>query len=458
MRRPAITSGSDRIKRAALILILACAAFLRLYRITDLPPGLYRDEAANGVDARQGFALFFPANNGREGLFIDVQRVFVTALGSEPWVLRLPAALFGILTVGAVYLLGAEIFGDEVGLLAAFFLATSFWHINFSRIGLRAIAAPCFLTWALYLLLTGLRRGRQWLVVAAGLIYGLGFYTYLAYRATPLLLAFVLWQSSRADPLVRAGPPGPAPARSAGIFAIVAALTVAPLALYFLTHPAAFAQYPARISVLRHPHPAWEIVLNLWRTARMFFLHGDPNWRHNVAWRAELYWPVAALFAAGVVLPFKNRAIPLLWLLVAAIPVILADDVMPHALRSLLMTPAVFLLAGVAAREVWTRLRIPTVAVAAVALWLCWEPYHTYFDVWARDPNVAAAFDIESVGLAQRIRQTPGEKVVLVPAANPMLAEPVKFLAGDKNVRYLTADVEKPQLAEDEHKDSVPWP
>jgi hypothetical protein len=115
----------------------------------------------------------------------------------------------------------------------------SFWHVNFSRIGLRAIAAPCFLTWSMYLLLGGVRKARLGLVLLAGAAYGLGFYTYIAYR----------------------------------------------LAIYFARHPGTFWGRTGQVSVLRNARPALEVVLNVWRTARMFFRHGDFIWRHNVAWR-----------------------------------------------------------------------------------------------------------------------------------------------------------------------------
>ena len=71
--------------------------------------------------------------------------------------MRLPAAVAGVLTVPGLYLLVGALFGDEAGLLSAFLLATSFWHINFSRIGLRAILAPLFLTWAIYLLIKAIK-------------------------------------------------------------------------------------------------------------------------------------------------------------------------------------------------------------------------------------------------------------------------------------------------------------
>jgi hypothetical protein len=45
------------------------------------------------------FEVFYPENGGREGLYINIAAGFVRWLGNEPWVLRLPAAIFGWLTV-----------------------------------------------------------------------------------------------------------------------------------------------------------------------------------------------------------------------------------------------------------------------------------------------------------------------------------------------------------------------
>jgi hypothetical protein len=57
---------------AAFVAIVALGAFLRFYLITDLPPGLYRDEAMNGNNAIEAihtgeFNAFYPENHGREG-------------------------------------------------------------------------------------------------------------------------------------------------------------------------------------------------------------------------------------------------------------------------------------------------------------------------------------------------------------------------------------------------------
>src|SRR3990167_4438131 len=127
-----------------LLLVLIIAGFLRLYHITTVPPGLYPDEAMNGNNALQAFSVgdfsaqgarlpdgqgpvsgwkvFYPENNGREGLFINIQALFLKFFGvNEPWVLRLPSAIFGILTVLGIYFLSREMFSVRVGLLSAFF-------------------------------------------------------------------------------------------------------------------------------------------------------------------------------------------------------------------------------------------------------------------------------------------------------------------------------------------------
>ena len=51
------------------------------------------------------------------------------------------AALIAIATVSTI--VAAELTGDRrLGLLAAAFLAVSYWHVHFSRYGIRAILAP----------------------------------------------------------------------------------------------------------------------------------------------------------------------------------------------------------------------------------------------------------------------------------------------------------------------------
>ena len=253
-----------------------------------------------------------------------------------------------------------------------------------SRIGLRAIAAPCFLTWALYLL-----HRRRW--ATAGVIYGLGFHTYTAYRVTPLVFIPLRRLLSRD--------------RKGGVLFLVAALLlITPLAIYFIQHPGAVSGHTAQLSILSTPHPAAEFLRNVWRTARMFFIKGDYNWRHNIAWRAELYWPVAILFALGFVAAAIRRTredkLIVTWLIAGALPAIFSNEGVPHALRSVLCIPPACILAAIGGTALYSRLAVALprralmAGTAAGMVLLAWEPYHSYFVVWARDPNVPPAFDV----------------------------------------------------------------
>src|ERR1043165_10076706 len=106
-----------------LLVILTAGAFLRFYRIGGLPPGLYRDEGYYGLDAlnvlRGHPAVFFAANNGREGLFIYLLAASITLLGRTPEALRIVSALTGTLTIVAIYAVGRNLFSQRIGLLSA---------------------------------------------------------------------------------------------------------------------------------------------------------------------------------------------------------------------------------------------------------------------------------------------------------------------------------------------------
>ena len=153
-----------------LILILAIAAFFRFYKLTEVPPGLYPDVAINGNDAAtalasHNFRIFYPENNGREGLFINAIAVGFAFFGISVWSIKIVAAIIGFLTVLGLYLMLKELFRGKkqsnlIALLSSFFLAASFWHILFSRIGFRAIMVPFFLVWGFYCLFKAMRMMR----------------------------------------------------------------------------------------------------------------------------------------------------------------------------------------------------------------------------------------------------------------------------------------------------------
>lgn len=231
--------------------IIALASFFRLWQIQSIPPGFYSDEAMYANNALEvletgDFKWFYPENNGREGLWINILAPFLAVFGNEPWVPRSVAAIFGILTIIGLYFLTKELFkSDRIALLASFLMATSFWHINFSRIGFRAILAPFFLVWSFYFLWKTINKSEfraSCLTILSGLLFGLGFHTYISYRVAPLLLIIPFILMWRSGPEVDASHHyGAGRKNLILIFLIFAFIAALPIGIYFLQNPQDFS-------------------------------------------------------------------------------------------------------------------------------------------------------------------------------------------------------------------------
>jgi len=421
-------------KRAAfpiLLFILVLGAFFRFYLLTKIPLGLYPDEAMNGNNALEAiatraFKIFYPENNGREGLFINLQALSLWLFGKEPWALRLVSAIFGTLTIGGIYLLTRELFpnknpdfkaqgskqiidshdknakkfrrwvggfwlarGEVIALLSSFFLASSFWHINFSRIGFRAITVPFFATYGLYFLLKGLRRGKIFDLVYAGIFVGLGFYTYIAFRFMPFVIALpLLWylrQWLKHDPNIQMAPELSASSQMAPelfqasqtpsqhplhlgdkfksfgslscapcailLFLFVTFITALPIGWYFLQNPHDFFGRATEVSIFSAESPFREFIISNFKTLGMFFVPGggDCNQRHNI--NCQPFLGIGILGFIGALSLWqkggrKEFIFLLVWIFFMSLPATLTREGLPHALRSIGMIPPLTILEG----------------------------------------------------------------------------------------------------------------
>src|SRR3989338_7086947 len=380
----------------AFFIILLCV-FFRFHWITDFPLGLYPDEAMNGSNALEAietgvFKIFYPENNGREGLFINIQALSVWYFGNTPWALRAVSAAFGSLTVFGILLLSYEIVlilapprgasangftsplffirkKEILPILASFFVATSFWHINFSRIGFRAILVPFLSAFGMYFLLKGFRRGKILDFVWAGIFIGLGFHTYIAFRLMPLVIALpILWYGARwfwearnskfeiRNNVQNSNATKYCTPCVIALFLLVTFVTALPIVYYFLKHPGDLIGRTGQVSVFAASSPAYEFAKSNLATFGMFFARGDCNARHNLPCAPELNPIAGFFFAFGIMASIRalwrsrGRSFPhlmlLWWALVMSLPATLSREGLPHALRAIGMIPPVFVLAG----------------------------------------------------------------------------------------------------------------
>ncbi len=317
------------------LLILLVAMGLRLYRLPNQPLGLHYDEAANGILAGEIASsaerpIFIPAYTGKEVLFFYWSALWMNLLGITPLALRMSAALVGVATVAATIWAVRELLHDQrdapwIALVAAAFVATSFWHLILSRYGFRAITQPLLQALTVAALWRGLRRDENGWLLVAGLFCGLTAYTYLAARAFPVPLAAALLTLLVADADRRRERLG-----QMALVVGVAALVLAPLARYWLTHPGSFS---TRMEQVAADNQA-ETWAGIRASLQMFFIKGDPTIRFNLPHR-PLFDPLTAgLFLAGLAI--------LVWMIFAPST---RDATRRKGSHHLLLAARVFLLA-----------------------------------------------------------------------------------------------------------------
>ena len=338
------------------------AAVLRMVALGRLPPGLYHDEAYNGLDALQVLAghrsIYFAANYGREPLYIYLTALPIYLLGRTPAAVRLAAAITGTLTIPAATLWARSWFGRRVGLLTGAVLSVTLWHVHLSRVAFRAVTLPLVTALALWAGASAW-RSRSWSGwLVAGLAYGACFYTYLPARFTLLVLAawlgVLLW-SGRARRLW----PG------ALWFALGTGLALLPLGVYAIGHWQVVMGRPGAVSVfsplINQGDLGGTLLRHLGRTLGMFFVAGDTIPRHNLPGRPVFDLALALAMVVGVVWAATQArrrvaaAFLLIWVAVMLVPTWLAEDA-PHFLRAVGVLPLLAALPALGMDELWRRL------------------------------------------------------------------------------------------------------
>lgn len=464
-----------RLSALALFLIILLAFVVRFAGIEQIPVGLYSDEAANGVDALHAletgnFQLFYPANYGREGLFINIQALFISLFGNTLTGLKFASIFFGTLSVLGVYLLGKELFHrNGAGLLAAFMLATSYWAINFSRIGFRAIMVTFLLSFSFYFFFRGLRT-RKWPdFLIAGLIFGLGAHTYIAFRVTPLILIILLpvLMLSYEKFLRRYW-------KHALVFILGAFIASAPMLYhFFIVNPDDFASRSSHISVfnpeVNHGNLPGTVAKTFSLSLLKYNFWGDQNWRHNYPPYPVLDPFVGTFFLAGFLfliwqtvtllgkrlrdgdrdLRLVTNTFLLGSFLVMLIPEFLTDEGLPHALRSIGTQTPVFLMAALAAFWIFqkalrsqpgTKLALLSILVITLSMSATWN-LTKYFVFFPNNVHASGSFNESYRNMASYLLSLPDttRKYVLINEKGlvnrfdmPIFAHPLYYLTYGK--------------------------
>jgi 4-amino-4-deoxy-L-arabinose transferase-like glycosyltransferase len=446
-----------------IFLIAAVAIFLRVYALDRLPPGLFGDEAVEGLDALDvlagNFAIWFHAHLGREPLFVYLVALSYQAFGITPLATRLPAILAGLITVPATFLLarewGRNAFKNtephritRITLFTTALLAISFWHIQMTRDAHRDTLLPLVEAVGYWLLWRALRTGDSKTYIASGAVLGLAIYTYSPGRFVGVFVAAFIVVEFVLERLTKSQPPSIVVhpwSKSGLVAAAFAALVVMlPLGVYFAQNPVQFSRRFESVSVFDADSPPVALATSVVGNLAQFVVPeaGYQSKHYNLPGKPVFDLLIAPWFLVGVGIALKRWRQPayrflILWFVVMLTPAFLTADMIPKGVRALGVVPGVFIFPALAMEQAvewaqngkrfWGRgvaAALVGVSLVASAGWTAFD----YFGNWANLPELPLAFDADMVEVSQFIQQQPQDRPIYI--SSEVYRPPTEMLLG----------------------------
>ena len=414
-----------------IYLILILAAFLRLYNLDSLPISLFGDEIDVGYHAwalistgKDYMGNVLPAYiqslaEWRTPLLSYFIAPFIGLLGPNPFALRLPVALLGVLNVYLIYLLTNQLFKNKtlsifnfkikLGLISALILAITPWHLHLSRIAIDSTLLLSLLLSGVYFFLKALESEKFYIFSA--ICFSLTFYTYAtANLFTPLLLLALLIIYRKRITL-----------KKTYKSLIVAFIICLPIGYHLLFGQAAgrfdsislfadkeivyqvinqriqpWVKFPLLERLFENKITAYSTAwLNNYLTAfspQFLFLTGDPNYRHSINTHGELLLITLPLLLFGLFFLFKNfkqkeNKLLLAWLLLSPLSSSLTHDGAAHAIRLSLMIPVLTIISALGLYQLLNLFKVKCKSIVFTAIILIsllnlssyWYSYSTHY-------------------------------------------------------------------------------
>lgn len=191
----------------ALLIITAFAAFLRYYKIDEIPPGFNSDEAVGAVGAmetlRSGIRLYYEGQGGGGALGFYIVALAFALFGPSIATIRGTAAFAGMVSILATYFFVREAFRAQdrrvgwshdgsasvplLALIATLGMATSGWHFQSSRVAFAAIGVPFLQVPAFFFLWRGINSGSARHFIFSGIFLASVAFIYMSGAFVPLV-------------------------------------------------------------------------------------------------------------------------------------------------------------------------------------------------------------------------------------------------------------------------------
>ncbi len=282
---------------------------------------------------------------------------------------RITPVAYGTLTVLVMFFLGRALFESELaGLVSAFLLGISPWHIHLTRASFESSLATLWVVMGIWFLVKGFKK-EKWFIFST-IPFALSVFTYNSARIfTPLFLFAILIIYRKK--LIEFK-------KIILISLVIFAILLIPLAPFLLSgersaryklvsitdDPGLIPRINENRGNSRLPQPLPRIIHNKVTyiafyfgrnylahfTPQFLFISGAPHKQHHVQNIGELYYFQAPFLLAGLFALFYLRNIfkglLFAWLLLAFVPVAVTNDSIPHALRTLIAAPFYQLISG----------------------------------------------------------------------------------------------------------------
>ena len=363
-----------KVELFLLFCVIIAAFFLRFYKDTQIPPSLNWDEVSIGYNAysilktgRDEWGKFLPLHFKSYGEYKLPAQIYasipaIAIFGLNDFGVRITPVIYGTLTVMFLYFLAKKLFKNRwIGLISAFLLAISPWHIQLTRASFESSFSVFWIVLGLWFFVKGFEKPRWWVLSIIPFI--ISIYTYNSARIfTPLLLPviFIIYKKQILErkkeflislllfialliPLLPFVLSGEANAR----YKLVS-ITDDPGLIPRINERRGMSKLPAPLPRLIHNRVTYEsyyFAKNYLAhfTPSFLFLTGAGHRQHHVQGMGELYYFQALFLLLGIYFIFRKKEkfkwLLIAWILIAFIPVSETNDSIPNALRTLIAAP-----------------------------------------------------------------------------------------------------------------------
>lgn len=409
-----------------LLLLIICTLFLltRLYKISEIPPSVYWDEASIGYNAysiaqtgKDEWGRSFPVHFRAFGEFKLPVYIYSTALitkffGLNEFSVRISAVLFSLGVIILTFSLAKKLSNNEsIGLLSSFFLTISPWFFIFSRTGYEATSGLFFYLLGILLMLKFFKSYIY--SISSTLCFILSLYSYNSFRIiTPITFIILLFLINSQGSI-----------KKKLLYIIVSVflftISLVPI-MRILIYDAGFGRvqsfsvFPTIKQVYDlKGNPKLQIIYNRSRDSSLhtgerfltFFenylshfnpdfllFNGDRNFRSQQSKTGQIYFLDLVLLFLGIIfiLRKKNKLIflPLALFLIGPFPASLFKE-SPHALRSLSIAPFICIIAAFGVQ--YLQKKISKIYILAVLVYVLF--FGNYFGKFISGYSIKSSAD-----------------------------------------------------------------